>query len=321
MQWAYAQTFTLMAAAELDLFTALAERPGDVDDLAGRIGAAPRGVRMLCEALVGMHVLRREGDEFALVEGADDLLAAGREGSRLGSIRFLRRIITDWMGLADAVRTGRPVLDVNGPVGGSFFRDLVPALYHGNLAAAEAAAEELKRTLPRFDVEALDVAAGSGVFGIALARAHDGVVVTALDKGAVLEVTRDHVDRYGLSARFHYLPGDLREVSLIEGRFDVAFLGHILHSEGEEQTRLLLRRVASALRTGGTVVIGEFLLDEDRSGPPLSLFFGLNMLIHSEVGDVFTLSQLSGWLEEAGFRDVRLLEADAPSPLLLADKA
>jgi 3-hydroxy-5-methyl-1-naphthoate 3-O-methyltransferase len=63
------------------------------------------------------------------------------------------------------------------------------------------------------------------------------------------------------------------------------------------------------------------LPDNDRSGPPFPLLFALNMLVHTTEGDTFTFAEFDAWLREAGFRDARLLEAPAPSPLVLATRA
>ena len=271
-RWAFAETFALLTAAELDLFGILKAGPLSLDEMVTRTSASGRGLSFLLDALVGMRFLVRQDERYGLAEGVADLLAPGEPGAREleekhAPPRTLWRVIQHWLALPEAVRTGRPVRDVTGPGGTEFFKELVPELYAVNLAAARTAAGELKRILPRFDVSALDVAAGSGVFGIALAKAHSGVVVTALDHGEVLEVTREFVERNGLVARFHYLPGDLRSVEMPREFFDVAFLGHILHSEGEQESKRLLERVALALRPGGTLVIAEFLIDDDGNGP------------------------------------------------------
>lgn len=319
-QWAFAETIALLTAAELDLFTPLAAGPLDVATLARRRDLQARALRPLLDVLAGMGFLRRADGAYALAPGAERMLVAGAEDDRLASLCFQRRLLDHWLGLADVVRSGRPVEDVAGAAGPAFFRELVPSLFRSNLAAARTAARELKETLPRFDATALDVAAGSGVFGIALAQEHPGVVVTALDHPEVLEVTRSFVERHGLVGRFHYLAGNLRTVLLPERFFDAAFLGHILHSEGEAESRRLLHRLQSALRPGGQLVIAEFLVDDDHQGPLVPLLFGLNMLIHTEQGVVFSFAELRDWLHEAGFRDARLVEAEAPSPLIVATR-
>ena len=49
---AYQRTAALKAAIDLDLFTAINETSGTVVELATRIGASKRGVRVLCDYLV-----------------------------------------------------------------------------------------------------------------------------------------------------------------------------------------------------------------------------------------------------------------------------
>jgi hypothetical protein len=82
----------------------------------------------------------------------------------------------------------------------------------------------------------------------------------------------------------------------------------------------LLKRVFEALAPGGTVAIAEFTANNERTGPPNALIFSVNMLVHTTEGDTFTFKEMSDWLREAGFRNVRLLDAPAPSPLVLATK-
>jgi len=320
-QWAFAETFSLLAAAELGLFEALRERPLDLRSLSKRLHASERGLDRLLEALVGLGLVVRAVDEFELAPGIGEELP--RQSDPLLPDRpflYLRPTLERWLGLTETVRTGRPAARRDRRDRTDFFRQLVPDLYRINLEAAELAAAELAPGLPRFDVAALDVAAGSGVFGIALAKRHAGVVVTALDHGEVLEITRRFVEQNDLVARFHYLPGDLRTVELASDLFDVAFLGHILHSEGEQHAQRLVRRVSAALRPGGTVVIGEFLLDDDHRGPLIPLLFGLNMLVHTEEGAVFSFGQIEEWLADAGFEQVRALPVPGRSPLMLAEK-
>jgi hypothetical protein len=50
------------------------------------------------------------------------------------------------------------------------------------------------------------------------------------------------------------------------------------------------------------------------------LIFAVNMLVHSERGDTFSFNEIKSWLEDAGFKKVRELEAPGPSPLILATK-
>jgi SAM-dependent methyltransferase len=123
-----------------------------------------------------------------------------------------------------------------------------------------------------------------------------------------------------LFSRFEFLAGDLLEVEFPE-RCDVATLGHILHSEGETRSRALLKKVNDALKPGGTIAIAEFTPNSDRTGPPQSLIFAVNMLVNTDVGDTYPFEQVAGWLEEAGFVNARELPSAGPAPLILANRS
>ncbi|HZK81769.1 MAG TPA: methyltransferase, partial [Humisphaera sp.] len=125
--------------------------------------------------------------------------------------------------------------------------------------------------------------------------------------------------KHGVGDRFRYVQGDLHEADFGKGHA-IATLGHILHSEGEARSRSLLKKVFAALAPGGVIAIAEFVADEARSGPPGPLIFAINMLVNTDEGDTFTFSEMSGWLREAGFTNVRALQTPAPWPLILADK-
>ncbi len=101
---------------------------------------------------------------------------------------------------------------------------------------------------------------------------------------------------------------------------NVATLGHILHSEGEERSRALLRKTYDALAPGGTIAIAEFLVNDDRTGPPNGLIFAVNMLVATEHGDTYSFSEITRWLAQAGFENVRTLDSPGPSPLILANR-
>src|SRR5690349_6875676 len=63
---AYQQSAAMKAAIQLDLFTGIGEGGRTAADLAVRCGAAERGVRILCDYLVVLGFLTKEGDRYGL---------------------------------------------------------------------------------------------------------------------------------------------------------------------------------------------------------------------------------------------------------------
>lgn len=322
--WGFAAPLIIDAAMRHRVFDVLDAGPKTVAELAVATGASMRGLRAILDALVGLELLARQGDRYANTPESSTFLVSSKPSFHGGMIKHLnQQILSSWKDLPDIVATGKPATEVNAPKpGAEFFRAFVEDLFAMNFPAAKTLADHLAQAGggdANRAMKVLDIAAGSGVWGIAVAQRFPQARVTAVDWPTVAEITRDVAKRHGVGDRLSALPGDLLEVDFGRG-YQLATLGHILHSEGEARSRTLLAKVFESLAPGGTIAIAEFMPNDDRTGPPIPLLFAVNMLVHTQSGDVFTFPQIAGWLREAGFKDARKLDAPAPSPLILATK-
>jgi SAM-dependent methyltransferase len=320
--WGYIPTFVLEAAVHHRVFDVLDAGPKTLKETAAATGASERGLGIIMNVLVGLNFLAKtDGQRYALTPESEAFLVSTKPGFHGGILRHTSgQLIPKWLQLNEVVGSGKPATAVNQEGAGSdFFQkfvvDIFPMSYPSSLALAKHLALDNSGT----PIRVLDLAAGSGVWGIALAQSSEKVTVTAVDWVDVLPATRKTVERFGLADRFAFVAGDLLTADFGCGH-NVATLGHILHSEGEARSRSLLRRVFEALAPGGTIAIAEFLVNEDRTGPVMPLLFAANMLVNTDDGDTFSFGEIRGWLMEAGFNDARLLEAPGPSPLILATK-
>jgi cyclopropane fatty-acyl-phospholipid synthase-like methyltransferase len=202
---------------------------------------------------------------------------------------------------------------------GACFADFVESLFPMSYPAADALGRHLGIPNVKSPTSVLDIGAGSGVWGIALAKQSPHVRLHAVDWPRVLKVTRRIAKRHGVADRLATAAGDFFEADFGRGH-RLATIGQILHSEGRERSRRLLKKTFAALAPGGTVAIQEFVPNNDRTGPLAPLIFAVNMLVHTETGDTFTFAEMSEWLRRAGFRNPRLLPVPSVSPLVLADK-
>jgi SAM-dependent methyltransferase len=324
MQTAFGFVAPLMleAAIRYRVFDVLDAGPRTVEQVSSETGASVRGLRAVMNALVGLEFLAKDRDgRYLLTAESATFLVSTRPGFHGGIFKHVsEHLLPKSMHMNEIVRSGRPSTAVNQEDDGAqFFQQLVEDIFPMSYAAAEALAEELDVAQAVQPISVLDLAAGSGVWGIALAQRSPQVQVTAVDWAGVIPVTRRMAARFGVADRFRYVEGDLREADF-GGGHNIATLGHILHSEGEARSRALLKKTFDALAPGGTIVIAEFLVNDERTGPPLGLIFAVNMLVNTDEGDTFSFSEVSGWLREAGFEKPRTLEAPGPSPLILATK-
>jgi ubiquinone/menaquinone biosynthesis C-methylase UbiE len=318
----YEPALILEAAVRLNVFDTLDDRPMTLRQVVERTQTSVRGMRALLNALVALDLLDRFGDLYALTpESAAYLVSASPDYQGQMCKHVSRHLIHRWLGLTESVRTGRPAPGpVNDPASsGPYFREFVEDIFPMSYDAARGLADALDLKSATTPVKVLDLAAGSGVWGIALAEASPRVHVTAVDWPTVLPVTRRVAEKHNVLPQFTFKEGDLLTTDFGTGHH-IATLGHIIHSEGEPRSRQLLKKLHDTLAPGGTVVIAEFLPNDDRTGPAGALIFACTMLVNTEEGDTFTFNEMASWLRDSGFENVRELDVPGPAPLILADK-
>lgn len=322
LAWGFAPPLMIEAAIKHKVFDVLDAGPKSLEQIATETAASPRGLRAVLNGLVGLEFLAKDaGDRYSLTPESAAFLVSTKPGFQGGIFKHASdQLIPKWLELTKIVGTGKTAKSVNQEGdGAAFFQEFVEDIYPMSAPSANLLAEHLDVANTDRPLSVLDLAAGSGVWGIAFAKQSPQVSVTAVDWEGVLPATKRIAAREGVVDRFRFVAGDLATADFGTGH-DVATLGHILHSEGEQRSRSLLAKTFDALAPNGTIAIAEFLVSDDRTGPPNGLIFAVNMLVHTDAGDAFSFEEISGWLSEAGFENARLLDAPGPSPLVLATK-
>jgi hypothetical protein len=324
MQFAFGSVPALMidAAIHYGVFDILERKPRALDEMSIVTGGSLRGMKAVLNGLVGIGLLaKNEGEIYALTSESATFLVSGKPAYHGGIFRHVaRQILPNWLHLPEAMGTGKPVIAVQQEEeGGAFFREFVEALFGINYCASQALADALDLVKSNEPVGVLDLAAGSGVWSIALAQRSRNIRVIAVDFPEVLSVTKRIAKKWGVADQFSYAGGDLLSIDFGVSH-QIAILGHILHSEGEERSRAVIQKTYAALAPGGTIIIADWLVNDARTAPAHALIFAVNMLVHTTDGDTFSFGEIQRWLQDAGFETVRLLEVPAPSPLVLATK-
>ena len=201
---------------------------------------------------------------------------------------------------AEAVRHGGSVggtdsMAPSHPLWVAYARAMAPLF----LQPAEALADLVLKEVPR-PQRILDIAAGHGLFGIALGQSASGLARdrARLARGAARRGRACAQHRLG--PRFRAIGGSAFETPL-GADWDVVLLANFLHHFDPPTCEGLLRRVRESLAPGGVVALVEFVPNEDRVSPPAVAQFGMTMLATTAHGDVYTFSELARMLERTGF--------------------
>ena len=307
---AYQRTAALRAAIELNLFTAVGEGNETTAELARACQASERGLRILCDYLVVLGFLSKQDDRYRLTPDSKMFLDRRSQAYVGGAIEFLLSpMLTEgFKDVAAAVRRGGTVMSEEGtvapehPVWVHFARAMAPLM--------RMPAQLMTKLIdydPDRKLKVLDIAAGHGVFGIAVAERFPNAEIIALDWPNVLEVARENAQRAGVGTRYSTLPGSAFEVEF-GSNYDLILLTNFLHHFDEATCVRLLEKAHGALAEGGRAVTLEFVPDEDRVAPPGAAGFSLVMLASTPHGDAYTFTELERMFKKAGFSQSELHE-------------
>jgi SAM-dependent methyltransferase len=298
----------LKAAIELEIFTRIAEGHRTVPALARIGGTNERGTRVLLDALCFIGMLTKQHSEYRLSPTAEAFLVKGKPpyfgDAMLGDFAW------DARGqLSRIVRTGKSVMtaaygDAAEPmwagIAASYWVD-----WQQRLESASALWDKVGFTTENAKgLRVLDVACGSGILSFALAKRHASVRVAALDRPMVLTYARQIAEAMGVLSQVTFVAGDALNLDLRAGSFDLVLFGNITDYLSPEQNVGMFRKAYEALAQSGRVVISAPVAEEDHKGPGEVPLAGIEMLLFSPDGDIYTFVEYRGMLEAVGFSEV-----------------
>jgi ubiquinone/menaquinone biosynthesis C-methylase UbiE len=299
---AYQKTAALTAAIKLDVFTLIGAGTTTSQLLSEKTGTSNRGMRILCDFLSVIGLLKKDGRIYSATPPARRYLDRSSPTWLGSSIDFFAAPEMISLVLNDPVSyvkqggsSGLANLTPNHPVWVRFAKAMTPiaSLTAKRTAAYFATQSELPSTI-------LDVAAGHGLYGIELAKMMPQALVTAVDWANVLAFAHENAKDAGVSNRYRMVAGNAFEVDW--GRsFDLVLMANFLHHFGRDECITFLQKVRSSLSNKGRACAIDFVPNEDRVSPPMQAMFAFWMLATTPRGDAYTLSDLNDIAKDAGF--------------------
>ena len=303
----------VLAAVELGLIRVLDQTDGRASSVARRARVSERGAEILLDAVAGLGFIRKKGGRYFSTPFSRDWLHPEGRHSLAANLRTIELLSPAYAGLAAAARRGRAVLGLKALLER---RPEFVSTYIGGMAGiARRPAEQLAEALDLRGVSAiLDVGGGPGLFSLAMLERAPGARATILDLPETLRHTRRFVRASPFAGRVRLRPGDYRRAGFGADAFDLVLLSHVTHDESPETNAAFLRRARKALRTGGRVVIHDYMLGKDRLSPLFGALFSVHLMAYTAAGRAYSEDEYRSWLRAAGFAKPRRIELMAGSP-------
>lgn len=302
LAFGFQRTYALRAAVELDLFTAIGEGHDTVSAVAKARAVSERGARILCDFLVTCGLLAKRADRYSLTPHSAAFLDRRSPAFFGTALQFLTlpEVIQGAAATTEIVRmgtlpSGEGSMEPEHPMWVSFAENMASFMAFPAMLTAKLAPLPTDR-----ESKVLDIAAGHGEFGIAIARSFPRARIVALDWPSVLDVARSRARDSGVADRFVELAGSAFDLPFGDG-YDLVLLPNFLHHFDEKRNIELLTKVRAALKPGGSAIAVEFVPAEDRVSPPIPARFAYTMLTTTARGDAYTAHDFERMFGLAGF--------------------
>lgn len=312
---AYKRSQILFTALDGNVFTLL-DQPATAAFVAEKTGWSLRGTAMLLDGLVAINLVTKKDGAYRNGEAASACLVPGAPAWQGDILRHTQASWPAWAELPKCVATGDCSDVREHELSGVALRNFILGMDN---VASFSAPEVLRAVdLSRY-TSMLDLAGGPATYSAVFLKAHAQLRATLFDRAAVIALAREKVVAAGLQDRFSYITGDCLSDDY-GGPYDLIFLSNIVHSFSPEQNAAVVRRAYDALAPGGSIIIKDFIVDNDRSGPAWSLIFSLHMLVHTPGGGTYSFEEVEGWTDRAGFLPGRAVSVTQQTRLWIADK-
>jgi hypothetical protein len=321
----------LLTAVNAGLFTHLAKKPLSLKEIKALFNwnCMDRHASDFLDTLYALKFIIREGigDTAIYSNTVDtDFFLDKQKPSYIGGILEManNRLFRFWANLDDAMKTGKLQNEAanNG-------ENLFEAIYKSPEKTREfihamtgIQVSNFIAFASKFDFSnyktLCDIGGSGAMLSVQVAMQNPHISCNSFDLPVVEPVALENITHFHLSDRIKTTVGDFFKDTFPKA--DVIVMGNILHDWSKERKIILIKKAYDALPEGGAFVAIENVIDNNRSQNVFGLTMSLNMLIETEEGFDYTLSDFEKWAKLAGFKTVDLIPLAGPSSAAIAYK-
>ena len=263
----------------------------------------------LLNALVAMDLLIKSADKYGNTPSTREFLSKDSPKYLGNIIMHHHHLVESWSHLDQGVQSGQAIRRRSSFSDEEWRESFLMGMF--NMAMNMA-----PMLIPKIDISSrrhlLVLGGGPGTYAIHFCRHNPQLKATVFDLPTTRPFAEETIARFDMSDRIDFQGGNYLKDD-IEGRFDAAWLSHILHGEGPEGCKQIIQKATAALKPGGIIIIHEFILDNSMDGPLFPALFSLNMLLGTDSGQAYSEQQLMDMLAAAGAGDIQRLAVKTPN--------
>jgi len=297
----------LFAALHVDIFTHLAGGAKTCSELAEATGVPVNRIVTLMTALSSVGLVENGDGSYANSPGAEAFLS---QKSKYDFGDYLRYQIDQQM---------YPFLgQLNEVLDGSLDPDAVDSYQHWMSDPDQAAlysnaqhagslgpGRTIARTIDLSNAKTLlDVGGGTGAMTIRLLEANPELTSTIIDFPNVAEIGWGFITEANMIDRVRYVPGNALVAEWPKEQ-DAILMSYLFSGVPGEEVPRLVQNAFDCLAPGGSYMVHDFMVEDDRSGPAMAALWQLQHMAFTPDAHSVTAGWLKKEMERIGFIDIQ----------------
>ena len=297
------QARSIMAGVRLGIFKAIGQKARTAEELSQELSLDAECLELLLRVLTCAGYVTCQGNRYSLTELTRMTLLPDSPMQLSGWVEYnyIHWNVVDK--LEEVLKTGKGIglhQSIGDPANWAVQQQAM-------LETARPAAPMVASLVPIKDgaKKMLDIGGSHGLYGTTICRKHPPMRSEVIELPEAVEHARNLARMEKIADVVSHRAGDVLKDDLGSG-YDAVFLGGITHHFTPAQNQKLLQQIKTALTQGGTIAIWDFKRPEpdaepDLVGDGLALFFRI-----TSAAQCYTPSDYIGWIETAGFVDVKV---------------
>jgi hypothetical protein len=306
MAYGFKKTGSLLAAIEFGVFTAISEGAGTAVEIAGRTAVEEESIDRLLTACKSLDLVREVNGRYENLSDVERYLVRSSPTYFGDFLVYQAKEGYDrWKELAKKIRgSGHPrpesryLAMMRDPAEARKFTE---AGYNASISLAHKLAKTFDFSKHKLW---LDFAGGSGCYSIAACERNPNLKSVIADQPNVIPVAKDFVAKHKLEDRIQIIEGNFLEPNYPKGCDLISFITPLQGYMPEDLNRIF-RYTHEALEPGGSILIVDYMLNDDKTGPLDPAFLNLDGIVDGHyLGRVNTGAEFKEFLTTVGFREV-----------------
>lgn len=294
LTWEYRASRILQVATQLRVFTCLSGKSMASEELSSLCSAKTVLLEKVLIACCAMGLLKRESGLYNNTELTEEYLVEGKDLYQGNIICHAANVWEFWGNLPGEILNESREEDSL-----ESHRNFILGMHNITMGGRG------KIFVDNIDLSGrkklFDVGGGPGSYCVLACGKYPELRATVFDLPETIVITREILEKEGMSGRISVQEGSWETDSFGEGN-DVVLLSNILHG-CNSQAEMKLEKAYESLVSGGMVVIQEFVLDDSKSGPLIPALF--NVMVGA-----YCQEELFIVIAKAGFCDIQLVASD-----------